>query len=999
MAAKLIIEIVAEASKAKKELESTSDGVKSVGKSADIMGKALVAGAAAGAAGLVALGVGAFNAAAESAKIGRETERVIKTIGAASWTSAAQVQELAGAISDKTGADDEAVQSGANLLLTFANVKNEVGEGNDVFDQATGLALDMSTALGTDMSGAAVQLGKALNDPLKGITALSKAGVSFSEDQKAQIKLMAESGDLLGAQKIVLAELSKEFKGAAEAAGTPLDKLMVAAGNLQEEIGAKLIPAVDAVASVLLGAMGPALEIVSGFVSDHTELIKYLGSVGLAGLAIAYGPVIAAQALLIGQGIVGWIGSVTGAMAGMAVGFLETAYAEGVLAAASAVLETTMLPLIIASAALGGAIYGVASILDTSSESADKFWSAIQEDVDLSSYESVAQGSALVRQETDALRKSIDAGQGSWRDVAAGVLDVLIPFHDVENSLNDQQDKLTTLTDKEKERVEAVNKSIAGLKDYATAQAEAAHATELTSTASLANIAVGQQMDAQVQAMTASMLEIAKSKKIELTSQDAVDRVTAMYEQTQHATTSTLNMSDAQEKFNDAASTAKDKVDAYKLSLDSLTGAHVSAAQAETNYSQNGLALLKTLTENRQAIIDMDDATSTSGDKTLAQIAIVNANNKAIQDNVKSAMDLANATYAETGSVEQATAVLGSHRKQLFDVMVQMGYTEDEANAYIDRLGLTPENINTQVNLDNAHANAGIDNTQGKLNVVGQGANAPVTANTGQAQGAIGGVQDQVNQVNQGGHVVVTADTGPAKHELTGLGKWWQDFTTGLGVIGDAFKGKAEGGPVLRGQPYMVGERGPELFVPRTGGAIIPAGLTARMGGQGGNVTNISISIPHTGLGIDSPKLQRDLVGALQRYTAREGPFSTSQALGGSSGGTQGPRGPQGEPGPTGPAGSTGPQGPKGDQGVKGDTGTTGAQGPKGDTGTQGSQGIPGTPGATGAQGPKGDKGDTGSQGSTGPGLPTGGTTGQQAVKTSNADYAVSWSTETFKWK
>ena len=36
------------------------------------------------------------------------------------------------------------------------------------------------------------------------------------------------------------------------------------------------------------------------------------------------------------------------------------------------------------------------------------------------------------------------------------------------------------------------------------------------------------------------------------------------------------------------------------------------------------------------------------------------------------------------------------------------------------------------------------------------------------------------------------------------------------------FPGRAQGGPVASGQPYLVGERGPELFVPKLPGTIIP---------------------------------------------------------------------------------------------------------------------------------------------------------------------------------
>ena len=208
------------------------------------------------AAGAIAVGVGfalkgAFDAAVESQKISRETERVISTTGASAWTTAGQIGDLADEISGLTGADDELVQSTSNLLLTFTRVRNEVGEGNDVFDQATGYALDLAAVMGTDASSAAVMLGKALNDPLKGMTKLTKAGVTFDEQQRAQIKTMSESGDILGAQKIILAELGKEFGGAAASAQTPLDALKVQLGNLQEDIGAGLIPIVSKGASAV----------------------------------------------------------------------------------------------------------------------------------------------------------------------------------------------------------------------------------------------------------------------------------------------------------------------------------------------------------------------------------------------------------------------------------------------------------------------------------------------------------------------------------------------------------------------------------------------------------------------------------------------------------------------------------------------------------------------------------------------------------------------------
>lgn len=822
----LVINILADAADAQKALKQTEGAVGGLGESTRNMGKVVAAGAAAGAAALVALGVDAFNAAEESARIGRETERVIKSTGAAAWISADQVGQLATAISDKTGADDEAIQSGENLLLTFTNVQNAVGEGNNVFDRATEAALDMSTALGTDMSGASIQLGKALNDPIKGLTALSKAGVSFTQDQKDQIKVLQESGDVLGAQKIILGEVEKEFKGAAEAAGTPFDKLKVALGNLQEDIGAKLIPVVQGAATVLLGALGPALETGARLLSDYGEAVKFLASVGLTGLAAAYVPVISAQALLIGQGVVSWVQSVVGYLGTLGTLFLETAASEGVLAAASGVLSLTLLPITAAVAVVGGALYALTRAMDTSSQAADDFYKQIQEHVDVSSFDSIAAGSDQVQKRIRDLRRSIDAGSGLG-DLAASAADLLIPFHDVENSLRDQQNEVTTLTEKEQAHNRAVTDSKNALDSYATANVLAANGLEgMSHNAQLAAIET-QGLAIDIGAVTGELEAIAKSKGIDPVQPGAVDKITALYEKTKLASTSTLQMSDAQDKFNDAASTAKDKVDAYKQSLDALTGAHMSAAAAETNYSSNSLGLIKTLNANAGAVRAMTDQTDASKASSLEQAGVINTNNKAIQDNVKAALDLASATYQEqqgrvgsTKALELASVGLAAHRDQLIKVMVQMGYNETQAQEYIDRLGLTPANITTQMHLNNGQANKDIADTQGRL----ISASGVYTA-------------------------TLNADTNPAEIAIAKLLNLYK------GAVNEA-RDRA-----------LAGTR---AIVPSSPGAVVPmpqpvgrAATTA--------APSFSITINSTGLGADSPKIQRDIVGALTRWTQREG--------------------------------------------------------------------------------------------------------------------------------
>ena len=198
--------------------------------------------------------------AREAERVGRRTANVIESTGGAANVSEGRVARLAERLSALAGVDDEVIQGGENLLLTFTRVRNEVGAGNDVFDRATGAALDMSAALGTSMQGAAMQVGKALNDPIRGLSMLSRAGVQFSEDQRTAIETMVESGDTLGAQKIILAELETQFGGAAAAMADPAQKAGVAWANFQEKIGLLVLPTVGRLADLFTGTIMPTVE-------------------------------------------------------------------------------------------------------------------------------------------------------------------------------------------------------------------------------------------------------------------------------------------------------------------------------------------------------------------------------------------------------------------------------------------------------------------------------------------------------------------------------------------------------------------------------------------------------------------------------------------------------------------------------------------------------------------------------------------------------------------
>jgi hypothetical protein len=194
--------------------------------------------------GVAVLSVKAFN---ESAEAIAQTNAVLASTKGVAGVAAQQVTDLATSLQKVTKFSDEDVRSVENLLLTFTAI------GKDIFPEATKTVLDMATALGEDTKSASIQLGKALQDPVLGITALRRVGVNFSDAQKDVIKNLVETGQKAKAQQLILKELHTEFGGSAEAAGKTfagsLAKLNNSLNDVEEAIGQlisnALIPLVD----------------------------------------------------------------------------------------------------------------------------------------------------------------------------------------------------------------------------------------------------------------------------------------------------------------------------------------------------------------------------------------------------------------------------------------------------------------------------------------------------------------------------------------------------------------------------------------------------------------------------------------------------------------------------------------------------------------------------------------------------------------------------------
>lgn len=178
-------------------------------------------------------------------KAENKLESVIKATGGAAELTADQMKKYASSLQDATTYGDEVTIDAMSIMATFKSIKG------DVFKEAIKSAQDMAYVMNTDLNQAALQLGKALESPELGLTALRRSGVSFSTQQIAQIKKLVAEGKKQEAQLIMLKELQTEFGGAAaNAANTATGattQLSNAWGDLKETVGKAVTPSIEAI--------------------------------------------------------------------------------------------------------------------------------------------------------------------------------------------------------------------------------------------------------------------------------------------------------------------------------------------------------------------------------------------------------------------------------------------------------------------------------------------------------------------------------------------------------------------------------------------------------------------------------------------------------------------------------------------------------------------------------------------------------------------------------
>lgn len=287
-----------------------------------------------------------------------------------------------------------------SLLLTFPLITKQS------FEPAEQTIIDMSTRLGTDLKSSAIQVGKALQDPVRGITALRRVGVNFNDQQKETIANFVKTNQLAKAQSLILNELTMEFGGSAKAAfdADPLSQynktmgsLKLTMGELAMDILKELLPTLQKFANWLKSAF----EWIKKNREEIKRLITALGTAWLAFKAGAF--------------VIPLIEGIAGAMA---------AAAAGGIPAFGAAIAAAMGPVGLLITAATTAIYLINKLADLKNAGTEK-----------GEQRGVALDEAA-KSETEDLEKMISGKKG--KEVIA-ILDLEIrKRRELSNSIRDQ---------------------------------------------------------------------------------------------------------------------------------------------------------------------------------------------------------------------------------------------------------------------------------------------------------------------------------------------------------------------------------------------------------------------------------------------------------------------------------------------------------------------------------------------------------------------------------
>ena len=274
----------------------------------------------------------------EGAKNQAQMVASITSTGGAANRTMQQLNDQASEMMGKTIFDDDVINKAQSVLLTFTNIKDTI------FDQAIPAIADLATKMGTDLNSATLQVGKALNDPVKGVTALRREGVQLTEEQEANIKKLVDAGKIHEAQLIILKELQTEFGGSAEAAAKvglgPIQQLANIWDDFRKKVGGMVLEIVNKVI--------PTLKGMASWMAENAGILKTVAKA----VVIAAAAFVAFRAVMLANNLVQSL--MVGGMLRAKIALIAETYATQGLSKAMLVLNG------VSKASVFGALVGVA---------------------------------------------------------------------------------------------------------------------------------------------------------------------------------------------------------------------------------------------------------------------------------------------------------------------------------------------------------------------------------------------------------------------------------------------------------------------------------------------------------------------------------------------------------------------------------------------------------------------------------------------------------------
>lgn len=300
--------------RAQTNLQKFSKKMDQVGKRAGIAFAGIAGGAILAAKGLE-----------EAQRASARLDNVLTSMGYADATE--RVDAYAESLQNSLAIDADVIKATQTKLATFANLTKTVNTAGGAFDRATVAALDLAAAGFGTAEGNAVQLGKALEDPIKGIAALAKSGVTFTAQEKEKIKTLVQSNQILEAQDMVLSAIEKQVGGTAAASASSFDKIKLSLDGVSDAIATGILPLIEKVT--------PKIQAFSTFAQQNANVLSKVVLVvgGLAGAL--YGLSLIIKAVTVAQIAFNFVAAAT------KIVYLTLAAATGSATAAQTLAELT----------------------------------------------------------------------------------------------------------------------------------------------------------------------------------------------------------------------------------------------------------------------------------------------------------------------------------------------------------------------------------------------------------------------------------------------------------------------------------------------------------------------------------------------------------------------------------------------------------------------------------------------------------------------------------